>query len=269
MNSRTAAYWPSAARSIARGLAAEVQPLQARTGWLGSGGAGRPGTGYSCSPETCSTARLVTIALISGAARSRSATIGAGRDDLLEVVEDQQQPLVARASRPATRRSVARSLSATPRALAIRGATSIGSRIGSRATKKTPSGKSSEARGRELERQPGLAGPARAGQRQQPGRGQQAGRLLELGVAPDERRQLGRQVVRPGVERPERREVGRQAVGDDLDDAHRRAQVLEPVLAEVAQRDAVDRAVHEQVAGQAGRQDLAAVGDAPRSAPPG
>ena len=98
---------------------------------------------------------------------------------------------------------------------------------------------------------------------------EQLGGLVELGVAPDERRQLGRQVVRPGIERPQRREVGRQPVGDDLEDPHRRAQVLEPVLAEVAQRDAVDRAVDEQVPDQARTRGSARHGRAPRCAPPG
>ena len=58
--------------------AAARHPLDARIRWLGSGGAGRPGTAYSCSPETCRTARLVDDRLDARArARSRSATIGA------------------------------------------------------------------------------------------------------------------------------------------------------------------------------------------------
>ena len=47
------------------------------------------------------------------------------------------------ATRRATRRSACRPISVTPTAAAIRGATSIWSRIGSSGTKKTPSGKSS------------------------------------------------------------------------------------------------------------------------------
>ena len=76
MNRRTAAYCSIAAGSTMRdspGMASRSSPLR----WLGSGGAGRPGTGYSCSPETCRVARLVTTILIPGAVRSRSATIGA------------------------------------------------------------------------------------------------------------------------------------------------------------------------------------------------
>ena len=160
-------------------------------------------------------------------------------------------------------------LSATPRALAIRGATSMGSRIGSSGTKKMPSGKSSDALAASWSDSRVLPVP--------PGPVSVSSRVVASSpaaasssrVAPDERRQLGRQVVRPGVERPEGREVGRQAGGDDLDDPHRRAQVLEPVVAEVPQRDAVDRAVDELVPDQAGGEDLATVGQARRSAPPG
>ena len=198
MNSRTAAYWPSATRSIARGPPAG-SAARGSDCWLGSGGAGRPGTGYSCSPETCSAARLVTIALM----------LGRGAQ---QVGDDRGRPrrparscrgraggACRAASRPATRRSVARrALGDAEGAARSAARRASGSRIGSSGTKKTPSGKSSDALRGELERQPGLAGPARAGEGQQPGRGEQAGRLVELGVAADERRQLGRQVVRAG-----------------------------------------------------------------------
>ncbi len=184
-----------------------------------------------------------------------------GRDDLFEVVEDQQQTLVPE---PVGQRLVDRSRGA------LRDAEGAGDpRRDEHGIADGLEGNEEDAvrevvrcPGRQLERQPRLAGPARAGERQQPGRGEQAGRRLELGVAPDERRQLGRQVVRPGIERSEGREVGRQAGGDDLDDPHRRAQVLEPVVAEVPQRDPVDRAIDELVPDQAGGEDLAAVGQA-------
>ena len=58
------------------------------------GGSDSGGTGNSCSPETRSGARLVTMTVSFGADRSRSATIGARRDDLLEVVEHQQRGAV-------------------------------------------------------------------------------------------------------------------------------------------------------------------------------
>ena len=49
----------------------------------------------SCSPRRRSVARLVTSTLRAGQAASRSATCGRGVEHLLEVVEDQQQLLVA------------------------------------------------------------------------------------------------------------------------------------------------------------------------------
>ena len=55
--------------------------------------------------------------------------------------------------------------------------------------------------------------------------------LVELALAPHERRQLRRQVVGPRVERADRREVGGQAVDHELRDPLR-PQVLEPVGAE-------------------------------------
>ena len=181
-------------------------------------------------------------------------------DDLLEVVEDEQEALVAQ---PVGERFLDRATAALGDAERTRDARCDEHRIADRLERHEEDAVREVVRRprRELERQPRLAGPARPGQRQQPGPRQQPGRRLELRVAPDERRQLGRQVVRPGVERAERREVGREAVGDDLDDPDRRAEVLEPVLAEVAQRDAVDRVIVELVADQAGREDLPAVGE--------
>jgi hypothetical protein len=59
---------------------------------------------------------------------------------------------------------------------------------------------------------------------------------LDLVLAPDERGQLGGQVVGPLVEGPDGREVGLEAIDDELGE-RLRPQVLEPVLAEVAERD--------------------------------
>ena len=55
-----------------------------------SGGAGRPGTGYSCSPETRSGMRVVTIAFRFGAAPEQLRDVGPGLGHLLEVVEHEQ-----------------------------------------------------------------------------------------------------------------------------------------------------------------------------------
>ena len=58
-------------------------------------GSASGGTGNSCSPRTRSGARLVTMILSAGHASSRSATTIAAVDDLLEIVQHQQQVLVA------------------------------------------------------------------------------------------------------------------------------------------------------------------------------
>ena len=92
--------------------------------------------------------------------------------------------------------------------------------------------------GGELERQPGLAGAAGPGQREESGRSEQPGRLPQLGLATDEARQLGRKIVRPAVQGSDRREVGLQSVDDELEDTLG-PEVLEPVLAEPADRDAI------------------------------
>ena len=57
MNSRTASYWVAVSAAIAD-RRRQVQPLEVRQREE-SRGTGRPGTGYSCSPETRSAARLV------------------------------------------------------------------------------------------------------------------------------------------------------------------------------------------------------------------
>ena len=101
-------------------------------------------------------------------------------------------------------------------------------------------------------------GPVRVRRRVGP---QQLGGLGEFALAPDERRQLGRQVVGPGIERAQRRELVRQAVGVHLDEAFGHAEVAQPVQAEVAQRDAVRQRAVDEGAGRVGGDDLAAVGD--------
>lgn len=116
-------------------------------------------------------------------------------------------------------------------------------------------------RRRDLEREPGLAGPAGSGERQQPGALEQGGGLGDLPLAPDERGQLRRQIVRSGVERAQRREVGRQAIDDELAQALGCAEVLEPMLPEVAQGDAVGQSIAEQGTGRVADQGLAAVRD--------
>ncbi len=85
------------------------------------------------------------MALMSGAARRRSATTGAAAMTCSKLSRTSRSRLSR--SQSATVSLMGRvPPSVTPSAVAIRGATSIGSRIGSSGTKKTPSGKSSAAR---------------------------------------------------------------------------------------------------------------------------
>ena len=82
---------------------------------------------------------------------------------------------------------------------------------------------------------------------------------LELGVAADERRRLGREVVRPEVERGEWRELRRQDRVRDLEDPLRPSQVLESMLTQIAQRDAVRQLAADERRGRVRQQDLAAM----------
>ena len=93
--------------------------------------------------------------------------------------------------------------------------------------------------GRRLQREPGLPGAARPGQRDRAdvGPAQELDHLGDLAVAPDERRRLHGQVRRPVLERAERREPLGQPVEHQLEQALRLGQVLQPVLAEVRERE--------------------------------
>ena len=181
--------------------------------WLGSGGAGSPGTSYSCSPETCRTARLVTTALISGAARSRSATIDAAATTCSKLSRTSRRRL-SRSQSPSNSWIGRPVLSATPSALAIRGATSIGSRIGSSGTKKTPSGKSSDDRAASWSDSrvlPVPPGPVSVSSRV-PASSRAA--VSSSASRPTKVVSWVGRLFGPGVQRAQRREVGGQAVGD-------------------------------------------------------
>jgi hypothetical protein len=109
--------------------------------------------------------------------------------------------------------------------------------------------------------EPCLAGPTGSGQRDEADVVvvEALADRLELGVAADERRRLGREVVRPEVERGQRRELRRQVRVRDLEDALRPAQVLESMLTQVAQRDAARQPATDERGGRVRQQDLAAV----------
>ena len=266
MNSRTAPYASKVAGSTRSGSAAGVQALEA-------GHRARVGRGRQARDRILLLARDVE----DGPAgdddldrRGAAQELGDHRrrgEDLLEVVEDEQQALVGEPFGEGVVDRACRALGDADRA---RDPRRDEHRVADRLERDEEHAVGEVVRGAggQLQRQPGLARPARAGQRQETGRGQQAGRLVQLRVPTDERRELGRQVVRVRIERPEGREGGRQPVTLDLEDADGRAQVLEAVLPEVPERDAGDRSVLEQVVGDAGHQDLAAMGDRRRSGRP-
>ena len=87
--------------------------------------------------------RLVTSTFSCGAAASRSATARRRLEQVLEVVEDEQQPLLGEEALEALGERNARRVSLSPSVCAIVGRTSAGSAIGASATKNTPCGKSS------------------------------------------------------------------------------------------------------------------------------
>jgi hypothetical protein len=162
---------------------------------------------------------------------------GTGRHDLLEVVEDEQHPVLADVLGEHLDRGTTSTVHDTQRASDRRGDEG---RVADRFERHEPDavGESIGRRGRELEREPCLARAARAGQRDEPGAAQQRQRLGELPFPAHEGRQLGGQVVRMGVERTKRRELGSKPVHDELGEPLRRAEVLEAMLAKVAQPDA-------------------------------
>jgi len=102
--------------------------------------------------------------------------------------------------------------------------------------------------GGHLEREAGLAGAARTGEGKQTDRlALDAGAdLAQLGLASDERRGLGGQVVGSAVGRRQRREGLRERRVDQLEELLRPPQILEPMGAEVHQGGAVGKLVGHQ-----------------------
>jgi hypothetical protein len=171
-----------------------------------------------------------------------------GLHDLLEIVEEHEQPLVADVLEQLA-------LRADPGLDGVSDERRI-----SKGLERNPVDAVGEGFGPvrgDLQREPRLPAAARTGERHQPAGAHQLAELSELPRTPDERRLLDRQ-IRP-VERLQRREL-RLA---DLPDPLRRAEVLQAVLAEIA--EAVG--LHER--GRRRRdENLAAVsrgGDASRS----
>ena len=138
MNSLTDSYVESEAASTVRASAGRLASSRLDN-WARSGGVGSPGTGYSCSPDTCSAARDVTSTDRPGASRSSSATIGPAPSTCSKLSSTRSTCFDASHSRSTT--SAPRLPdSDRPIAPATRDATSAGSRTVSSGTKNSPSG---------------------------------------------------------------------------------------------------------------------------------
>jgi len=116
---------------------------------------------------------------------------------------------------------------------------------------------------RHLHAEPGLAGPAGAGQRHQPDvlAAEQPVQGPDLALPPDQRRRLDRQVVRSGIQRDKRWELRRKIGSDDLEDALGSGQILQAVRPEAVQCHLVREVVPHEHGRRLREQNLAAVPD--------
>ncbi len=107
--------------------------------------------------------------------------------------------------------------------------------------------------------EPCLAGPAGARQRHQPRTPHEVADFIDLSLAADEARHLGRQVGR-SVKRARRREVVGQTRTGELRQALGLVEILEPELAEFAQSQISRQRVLHEGRRRRREEDLAAVG---------
>src|SRR5207245_7120770 len=113
--------------------------------------------------------------------------------------------------------------------------------------------------GRELQAQASLAHPTRTGQSQQASAVEQALALGHLGLAAHETCQLSRQVVGSGIEGAQGWEGAGRAVDHKLVKALGAREVLEPVQAQVAQREMCRQGRLDQRPGGVGNHHLASM----------
>ena len=156
-------------------------------------------------------------------------------DDLLEVVEDEQRVAVAEVLLDAVDRRPLRREQAER--AGDRGRHEVRVRHGRERHEPGAVRVPLDAVARQGQRQPRLAGPAGARERQEARPVEERHGVVDL-PAPDEARELRWQVVRRQVEGPERRERGLEGRRFDLVQPLRPREVLEVVLAEVPQCDA-------------------------------
>jgi hypothetical protein len=164
---------------------------------------------------------------------------GRGRQDLLEVVEQQQDR-----SRPQVLLDGVhdRAVIDVPHAEDLRDGRRHERRVRDRGQldQEHPMLEVVQEVGGDLEAQARLPRPARPRERHEPRAVlEQPADLGQLAFPPQQRGRVGGEIVGASVEGRERREVRCQVRDDDLEDALRLGQVLEAVLPEVPQADAI------------------------------
>ena len=175
--------------------------------------------------------------------------------EMLTVVEHQQQPLRGQVLERRLLQAAPRDrLHPQARGQRVPHRAGIGHRR--ELTQPRTVGKLADNFRRHLQREPGLAHTAHAGQRHEGRLTHQLAQRRNLGLAPDEPRQLTRQVPRQDIERPQRRELHRQTRREHLEHPLRERQVPQTVLTQVHE---FDRPVTHQAASHRRHHDLTAM----------
>ena len=238
--------------------------------WLGSGGAGRPGTSYSCSPETWSDGAAGDDRLDPGAARSRSATIGAAATTCSKLSRTRRRRL--------SREPVGRAI----RSIEPAGALGDAERARDARRDEHRVADRFERHEEDAVREVVATIAPRAGARAVSCRCRPARSASAAGSRPAAAAAasssasrptnvvswVGRLFGRASSDRSGGKSAGRpSATTWTIRTGALRS--LSRCSPRSRRRDAVDRVVGELVADQAGREDLPAVGQRPRAAPPG
>ena len=227
----------------------------------GRPGSGSGGTGYSRSARNPSTVRLVASDDHAGAVGQQLVQVAGGAGDLLQVVQDEQPGAVPQLLGQGLQRR------ARPGQV---GAHRPADAAHDQLRRGDPGQRDEHGAGTEAatcpfahgQRQPGLADPARPGQRHQPHPrpGEQAGQLADGLLPPDQRGGVHRQRARAALRKSaDRREVGREVGVGQLVDQLGLGQIAQPELAQPLQAEPAAQPPCHQVAGGLGDQHLPAV----------
>ena len=175
------------------------------------GGDGSDGTRQATSPATPSGSRLVASIVTLGWRRARCRRTRRTRRSGARSCRGSPATTASPSSTAATSGRCDAGVSATPSALSVARPTDARAVVPASSTNHTPPGNALDQLGPHRQRQPRLAHTGRPGQRDQPlvRRAWPPARRSPSG-APDQRRQLHRQVLTERVQRQQRRELGRQ-----------------------------------------------------------